>query len=98
MVTDIRYQEYEADEVDWLTKELQGVLVHISQFKISRATGNKEWRQPINEEEKKMDPLLRDLSEYRVRWPRVDEDLIQSEILNEYVDKFVKYYEAARDI
>ena len=98
VVTDIRYQEYEGDEVDWLTKELQGVLVHISQFKINRETGQKKWRGPINQEEEKMDPLLNGLSEYRVRWPRVDEDLIKSEVLNQHVDKFVEYYEDARDI
>ena len=98
VVTDIRYQEYEGDEVDWLTKELQGVLVHISQFEIDRATGEKIWKQPANEEERKMDPLLNGLSEYRIRWPKVDEDLIKSEILNQHVDKFVKYYEDIRDI
>ena len=98
VVTDIRYQEYEGDEVDWLTKELQGVLVHISQFEIDRATGEKIWKPPANEEERKMDPLLNGLSEYRIRWPKVDEDLIKSEILNQHVDKFVKYYEDIRDI
>ena len=33
-ITDIRYNQYENDEVSWLKNELGGILVHISQFKI----------------------------------------------------------------
>tara|TARA_R110000824_G_scaffold88360_15_gene217307 strand:- start:961 stop:1575 length:615 start_codon:yes stop_codon:yes gene_type:complete len=33
-ITDIRYNQYENDEVSWLKNELKGILVHVSQFKI----------------------------------------------------------------
>ena len=34
IVTDIRYSEYKKDEVDWVKNELNGVVVHISQYEI----------------------------------------------------------------
>ena len=98
VVTDIRYQEYEGDEVDWLTKDLQGILVHISQFTVERASGKKEFLAPANEEEARMDPVLKNLCDYRVTWPRAGDDLTQSDILNQHVDKFVEWYEDRRNI
>ena len=32
VITDIRYDDYENDELDWLRNELGGTLVHISQW------------------------------------------------------------------
>jgi len=93
VVTDIRYQEYEGDEVDWLTKELDGMLVHISQFEVERATGKRTYHKPANSEEEKMDPILEELADYRVKWPRVEDKETRHEILNQHVDKFINYYE-----
>ena len=32
VITDVRYDEYNNDEVDWLKNELGGTLVHLSQY------------------------------------------------------------------
>lgn len=94
VITDIRYQEYEGDEVDWLKNDLKGMLVHISQFTTQRSSGTKEYLRPINEEEERMEPILKDLCDYRIAWPRVEDHLIQSPILNQHVDKFIEWYES----
>ena len=101
VVTDIRYQEFEKDEVYWLNQELGGVLVHISQFTTSRMAGSraayrtpvKKYKQPSNEEEERMDPILKGLADYKVDWPRVDEELTKSAVLARHVDDFVTWYE-----
>ncbi|MBC8395243.1 MAG: hypothetical protein H8E05_00980 [Bacteroidetes bacterium] len=93
VVTDIRYQEYERDEVVWLTEELDGMLVHISQFEVERATGKRTYHKPANSEEEKMDPILEELADYRVKWPRVEDKEVRHEILNQHVDKFISFYE-----
>jgi hypothetical protein len=101
VITDIRYQEFEKDEVHWLTQELGGVLVHVSQFTTSRLAGSRspfkvptqKYKQPANEEEKRMDPILKSLAKYRVDWPTVDEELHKSAVLYRHVNDFVKWYE-----
>lgn len=93
VITDIRYQEYKGDEVDWITKELDGFLVHISQFETKRSVGYKTFKNPANEEEAKMDPIVRELADYRISWPKVDEEAIKEEVLNQYVNRFINFYE-----
>jgi len=46
IVTDIRYDEYENDEVSWLKNELNGILVHISQFEYQRAVAAEMFNDP----------------------------------------------------
>ena len=93
VITDIRYQEYEGDEVDWVTKELDGLLVHISQFEVKRSVGCKTFKTPANEEEAKMDPIIKELADYRISWPKVDDEAIREEVLNQYVNRFINFYE-----
>ena len=92
VVTDIRYQEYDNDEVYWVKEEMGGVLVHISQFEIHRATGEKNFLQPANSEEERMDPIVKSLADYEVTWPRVKEDIGRSAVLNQHVNDFVEWY------
>jgi hypothetical protein len=61
-VTDIRYNQYEKDEVAWLKKELGGILVHISQFKIINS--QKVFIPPANSDEKSQDASLRENADY----------------------------------
>ena len=34
IITDIRYDDYENDEASWIQNELNGVLVHVSQYEL----------------------------------------------------------------
>jgi hypothetical protein len=61
-ITDIRYDQYENDEVSWLKNELGGVLVHISQFKIINS--QKIFVPPANEDEASQDNLLKDKADF----------------------------------
>ena len=65
-ITDIRFDDFEKDEVYWLKKELEGVLIHISQYK----TIDKErvFREPANPEEARNDPKIKSQADYRVEW------------------------------
>jgi hypothetical protein len=65
-VTDIRYSEYENDEVGWLKDEMGGVLVHISRF--TKQNGRKVFISPANEEERKQDPKLKAKADYMLEW------------------------------
>ena len=62
IVTDIRYDEYENDEVSWLKNELNGILVHISQFEYLRVKAAELFEDPRElwiPEETKTEDLLR---------------------------------------
>jgi len=69
-ITDIRYARYENDEVSWLKENLNGTLIHISQYR--KPTGGwpteKIWREPANDEEKSQDPILKASADYEVEW------------------------------
>ena len=61
-VTDIRYNEYEKDEVPWLKEELGGILIHISQFKIINS--QKIFVPPANSDEASQDESLKRNADY----------------------------------
>ena len=62
-ITDVRYE----NEIDWI-KENDGVVVYVEQ----------EGRSPINSEEKKNDKMLRDKSNFLIKWESVGADNIKS--------------------
>jgi hypothetical protein len=95
VITDIRYQEYETDEVHWLKNELNGVLVHITQY--TTPTHGWECEQyelpPVNEEEKRMNPILKENADFLVKWQKIKHDNpLDNDYLNNEVDKFVSWY------
>lgn len=63
IVTDIRYDEYENDELEWLQKKNRGLLVHVSRLKEDLTLV-----QPANEEEASNDPRMREKSDYNFTW------------------------------
>ena len=97
VVTDIRYDEYENDEVSWLKNELNGILVHVSQFEYRRKeawvpsgeTGTliKKFKDPINSEEARNEPRLKEKSDYQIEWEFIKNG--QIDMLQSYIDDFV---------
>jgi hypothetical protein len=62
LVTDIRYAEYENDELDWILNTLQGSLIHVQRsvdFNII---------PPANNDEAINDPVLREMATHRIVW------------------------------
>tara|TARA_B100000959_G_C14737071_1_gene523392 strand:- start:85 stop:729 length:645 start_codon:yes stop_codon:yes gene_type:complete len=102
VITDIRYQEYKKDEVTWVKNELNGVLVHISQYENKEVPDKAQWPktkigkvflEPTNEEEKRNDPILIKNADFLVKWKKINSDNpLDNDYLNEEVDKFVSWY------
>lgn len=69
VVTDIRYAEYEEDELHWLKKMNNGVLVHVS-----RILQNGDLLPPANEEEAINDPILKKNADFKFCWNTISEN------------------------
>jgi hypothetical protein len=65
-VSDIRYDEYEKDELYWAQNVMDGVLVHVSRYEIN--SGVKEYIQPPNEDEARNDPNIQAKADFRFEW------------------------------
>jgi len=66
VVTDIRYMEYEKDEVYWIKNLMGGKLVHLSQLNESGVA-----LAGINEDEAKNEPLLIKEADLNIYWPKI---------------------------
>ena len=104
-ITDIRYDEYNPDEVDWLKNELGGTLVHISRYKrlkltkaIEQISGPdvaeiKSYIQPANDHEAANDPKIKEKADYNLEWETVYGSLDEvDEQLSHHVDSFWDWY------
>jgi hypothetical protein len=87
IVTDIRYDEYENDEVSWLKNELNGILVHVSQYEMK--SGRQYFRAAANPEEERNDPIIREKSDFQIEWEFIKNGQISE--LNSYIDNFIEW-------
>lgn len=104
IITDIRYDVYEKDELYFLKKEMDGILCHISKYKLIRTQDGystniqKEFVQPANDHEAINDPKIKAAADHIVEWPHVDvvmehiEEVLLNPILNDHVDGFAKKF------
>jgi hypothetical protein len=60
IVTDVRYP----NEMEWIQKKHNGVVVYI----------NRKGVGPANSEEKKNNPILKKMADYRIMWPTFGEE------------------------
>jgi dephospho-CoA kinase len=81
-ITDIRFVEYEKDEIHWLKKEKNGILIHIS-----RILEDGTIKLAPNEKEEKNDPILKDMADYRIKWS-TSKNISE---LDFHVENFVKW-------
>lgn len=93
VITDIRYDEYDNDEVFWLKNELNGILVHISQFEwqkdLEEGALVKKIREPINSEEEKNNPKLKIKSDFQIEWEFLKNSQIKE--LSPHIDNFLEW-------
>lgn len=89
-VTDIRYNQYEKDEVHWLKEELGGILIHISQFKIINS--KKLFIPPANSDEASQDEDLKRSADYRYECQFIEGPLVHvKEVLSKgVIEDFLK--------
>ena len=98
IVTDIRYAEYENDEVHWLKYKNKGTLIHLRKYceieTMDQGHLRRVYFDPPNEDEKRNDPKLMTKADYCIEWPHV-ENATTKEIKKElapYAKEFSKWY------
>ncbi len=86
IISDIRFNEFPHDEIYWVKHELQGKLVHISQYTINN--GIKKFNSPPNYMEELNDPKIKPCADYCIEWEYIKtDDPINNEYLNDMVNK-----------
>jgi len=98
IVTDIRYAEYENDEVQWLKGKNKGVLIHLRKYceidTMDSGQVRRVYFDPPNEDEKRNDPKLMEKADYSIEWPHVEKaktEEIKKELIS-YVKEFAEWY------
>lgn len=105
IVSDIRYDFYENDEVDWIRKEKNGAFIHVSKYtsvlstdgsavQVEGESVNKEkiFTEPANSHEAVNDPKLQKKADYLLQWEDigVGKNLTYAELLdNQYLNNAV---------
>jgi carbamoylphosphate synthase large subunit len=104
LVTDVRYDYYESDEVEWLKNDRKGVLIHVSQFswmrpsttKVSTVPMTRVFVPPANDHEMLNDPKVAKKADVRVEWENVgklsSDEMLASPVLNKHVSDVVRGY------
>jgi hypothetical protein len=64
IVPDVRYQQYEEDEVSWLKDKSNNVLIHLQRIAI-----NGEIVPPANMDESINDSIIQNSADYKIVWP-----------------------------
>lgn len=82
IITDVRFCEYECDEVDWIQSN-GGIVVHITRF--FEENGQRIYIMPDNEYEKRNDKTLKNKADYSFSWPT---DISKQK---KYSEKFFKW-------
>jgi len=75
VITDIRFDEYENDEVSWLQNELGGKLIHLKLWEgtcTQAGTLYRKYMEAANNEEAENDPKLIDKADYKIEIRRVE--------------------------
>ena len=82
IITDVRYDDYQADEVSWLKNELNGILIHVSMVGLDG-----ELIGPANSAEARNNPKLIEKADFKVRWPLKEKTSSLHKELSPYVEE-----------
>jgi len=99
IIPDMRYDEYEKDEVHWLKQEHGGVLIHLSRFEFDvieeledgnwTGLNGRSFVKPANAHEEANDPRLSEKSDYKLSWPTFKKK--SDEMCLPYVEKIAQW-------
>lgn len=98
-VSDVRYNDFEKDEVHWIKQEHKGVLVHVSQYEMCEVLDKCRWPKtktdkvflpPANKEEERNDPSLKAEADYILEWEKV-EKINKDKYITSKVVKFIEW-------
>ena len=72
VITDIRFDQFKHDEVNWVKEELKGKLVYIDRY-TTDLDGNKSAIPFVNDLERSQDENLRKKADVIINWPTVND-------------------------
>jgi hypothetical protein len=81
IIPDVRYQQYEQDEVSWLKAKPNNILIHLQRIAI-----NGEIVSPANMDESINDSIIQNSADYKIIWPTFTDDNKQ-ENMREFAEK-----------
>jgi hypothetical protein len=81
IIPDVRYQQYEGDEVSWLKTKPKNILIHLQRIAI-----NGEIVPPANMDESINDSIIQNSADYKIIWPTFMDDHKQ-ENMREFAEK-----------
>lgn len=95
IITDVRYDVYEKDELYFLKNEVNGVLCHISKY-LTMPNAEREFVSPANDHEVQNDPKIKSASHHKIEWEHIKcnlpEELLFDPTMNNHVDKFMNIW------
>jgi hypothetical protein len=69
IIPDVRYQQYDEDEVSWLKTKPNNILIHLQRIAI-----NGEIVPPANMDESINDSIIQNSADYKIIWPTFTDD------------------------
>lgn len=81
IIPDVRYQQYEQDEVSWLKAKENNILIHLQRIAI-----NGEIVPPANMDESINDSIIQNSGDYKIVWPTFTDENKQ-ENMREFAEK-----------
>jgi len=95
IITDVRYDHYDKDEVYWIKEEKQGLLIHLKRFKRDN-TNFVHYTKPANDHESLNDRSLYEKADINITWdtvkdPRKNDVII--DIVNDTTQKIIQKIE-----
>ena len=81
IIPDVRYQQYEQDEVSWLKTKENSILIHLQRIAI-----NGEIVPPANMDESINDSIIQNSADYKIIWPTFTDENKQ-ENMREFAEK-----------
>lgn len=96
IITDVRYDVYEKDELYWLKNEWNGKMCHIRKYNTVYDFGSnahvREYVKPANEHEAVNDPKIRAGAHHRVEWVDVGKLSVDQLVTNGQLIKHVENF------
>jgi hypothetical protein len=81
IIPDVRYQQYDEDEVSWLKAKSNNILIHLQRIAI-----NGEIVPPANMDESINDSIIQNSADYKILWPTFTDENKQ-ENMREFAEK-----------
>ena len=90
-ITDVRYAYYQEDELSWIKKFKNNMLIHISRFDESNKI-----IPPRNLEEQLNDPILKENANYKLDWHTIQDFQVRIKEMEPILNKIYAQYKLSK--